>query len=192
MKKLNLENAFILDTETTGLDSKSQIVELTAICANSGELIYSSLVRPQGFIPAEATRIHGITNSDVADAPTFLDIIYPLSLALRNRTGIIYNADFDSRMFIQSYERNLQISHLDLRSTYFALKHKLLNSQCAMNWYAEFWGEFDATNGGYRWQRLTNACKQQNIDVSDLTAHRALADCEMTRRLINAVNGQLA
>uniref|UniRef100_UPI00372D0228 3'-5' exonuclease n=1 Tax=Vibrio cholerae TaxID=666 RepID=UPI00372D0228 len=107
MKKLELENAFILDTETTGLDSKSQIVELTAICAKSGELIYSSLVRPQGFIPAEATRIHGITNSDVADAPTFLDIIYPLSLALRNRTGIIYNADFDSRMFIQSYERNL-------------------------------------------------------------------------------------
>ncbi|MES1384050.1 3'-5' exonuclease, partial [Vibrio cholerae] len=46
MKKLELENAFILDTETTGLDSKSQIVELTAICAKSGELIYSSLVRP--------------------------------------------------------------------------------------------------------------------------------------------------
>nr|MBF4253647.1 3'-5' exonuclease [Vibrio anguillarum] len=43
----------------------------------------------------------------------------------------------------------------------------------------------------YRWQSLTNACKQQGVDVSDLSAHRALADCEMTRRLIHAVNAKI-
>ncbi|MEF1296078.1 3'-5' exonuclease, partial [Vibrio parahaemolyticus] len=42
-----------------------------------------------------------------------------------------------------------------------------------------------------KWQSLSNACAQQNVDVSDLTAHRALADCEMTRRLIHAVNSQI-
>ncbi len=62
---------------------------------------------------------------------------------------------------------------------------------CAMTWYAEFFGEWNYSCNAPKWQSLTNACAQQDVDVSDLNAHRALADCEMTRRLINAVNSKL-
>ncbi|ENV6063182.1 hypothetical protein ACFKAU_004617, partial [Vibrio parahaemolyticus] len=55
----------------------------------------------------------------------------------------------------------------------------------------EFFGVWNEHHEDYKWQSLSNACAQQNVDVSDLTAHRALADCEMTRRLIHAVNSQI-
>ncbi|ELA9868094.1 3'-5' exonuclease, partial [Vibrio parahaemolyticus] len=68
MKKLSTQNAIILDTETTGLDSQAEIVEFTAICAHTGKVIVNELVKPTCSIPAEATAIHGITDEDVKDA----------------------------------------------------------------------------------------------------------------------------
>lgn len=62
---------------------------------------------------------------------------------------------------------------------------------CAMTWYAEFYGQWDQKRDNFKWQKLINAAKQQGIDTSDLKAHRALADCEITRRVINTVNGKL-
>ncbi|OXX55291.1 DNA polymerase III subunit epsilon [Vibrio sp. V12_P9A6T4] len=191
MQILNLENAVILDTETTGLDDKAQIVEISAVCALTGSVLFSSLVRPQCWIPAEATAIHGITNSDVSNAPSFISILTPLFTALFERNFVIYNSDFDTRLFIQSYELNKQMTSKFHRFYYHVLKQKLIDSRCAMNWYAAFFGQLDDYRGGYRWQSLTNACKQQGVDVSDLSAHRALADCEMTRRLIHAVNAKI-
>ncbi|EKO3430534.1 3'-5' exonuclease [Vibrio fluvialis] len=191
MEKMNVANTVIIDTETTGLDDSAQIIELTAVCAQSGTVLFSSLLRPTGWIPEEATAIHGITNADVSKAPRFVDIIEPLFGAIAFRDAIMYNSDFDSRMFIQSYERSYQLTSRKLRFQYGMLKQKLLNARCAMRWYAEFYGAVNPLYGSFAWQRLTAACTQQNIDVSDLTAHRALADCEMTRRLIHAVNGKL-
>ncbi|MDE1333348.1 3'-5' exonuclease [Vibrio aestuarianus] len=191
MQTLSLENAVILDTETTGLDDKAQIVEISAICAVTGSVLFNSLVRPSSWIPSEATAIHGITNSDVSRSPSFVDVILPLFSALSDRDFVIYNNDFDTRLFIQSYELNKQITSKSLRLSYQALKQKFIDSRCAMRWYAEFYGQLDDCRDGYRWQSLVNACNQQNIDVSDLNAHRALADCEMTRRLIHAVNAKI-
>lgn len=57
------------DIETTGLDSKDgSIISIAASC--NGQL-FSSLVKPANPIPTESTRIHGLTDVDVADAPTW-------------------------------------------------------------------------------------------------------------------------
>ncbi len=45
-----------------------------------------------------------------------------------------------------------------------------------MKWYAEFYGEWNSRRGNYKWQKLVNTAKQQQINISDITAHRALAD----------------
>ncbi|MFJ2900325.1 exonuclease domain-containing protein [Streptomyces sp. NPDC087218] len=59
----------ILDTETTGLDYDSRIVEI-AVTTAAGTVLLDTLVNPGAPIPAEAAAIHGITDVMVADAPS--------------------------------------------------------------------------------------------------------------------------
>ena len=68
--------AIALDTETTGLDpEKSRILELGGVRIDAGRFsnddVCSVLVNPGVSIPANSTRIHGIRDHDVADAPGF-------------------------------------------------------------------------------------------------------------------------
>ena len=58
-----------LDTETTGLDPRAEIVEI-ALIDHDGAVLLESLVKPTRPIPQDATRIHRITDGMVADAPT--------------------------------------------------------------------------------------------------------------------------
>lgn len=92
-----------LDTETTGLDDKSEIVEI-CIIDHMADLVFQSLVRPVRSIPADAMRIHGITNEQVSSAPSWLAVWPQVEKVLDGRTVGIYNADFDLRMFQQSHK----------------------------------------------------------------------------------------
>ncbi|ELL7183001.1 3'-5' exonuclease [Vibrio cholerae] len=184
MQALNLDNAIILDTETTGLDSDARIVEVSIIDAQTGIKLYSSLVNPLCSISPEVTAIHGITNDMVIDMPTFDKVWNDIKGYLSDSVIYVYNLDFDYRMFAQSLRPfGYPVANLF---------HFFGGGVCVMRWYANFYGSLCGNDVTPRFQRLTNACYQQDVDTSDLTAHRALADCEMTRRLINAVNGQLA
>ncbi|MBN3572089.1 3'-5' exonuclease [Vibrio neptunius] len=182
MKTLDISNAIILDTETTGLDSNARIVEISGICAVTGDVLFNELVNPLSPIPAEAQGIHGITNEDVATKRTFDAVWNDIKSDLFDKNVLIYNFDYDYRLIEQS------LSDFDYPTD--NLRH-FLSGQCAMLWYAEYFGDWNDYHDNYRWQKLVNACSQQGIDTSDLTAHRALADCEMTRRLIHAVNAKL-
>jgi DNA polymerase-3 subunit epsilon/CBS domain-containing protein len=68
-------DAVVIDTETTGLDpGRAWIVELAGIRISAGRLAETSfrrLVRPGEPIPPSSTRIHGIDDDAVADAPDF-------------------------------------------------------------------------------------------------------------------------
>ncbi|TVK91281.1 DNA polymerase III subunit epsilon [Shewanella algae] len=168
-------NALILDTETTGLDSKAEIIEISIIdCA--GNVLLDTLVKPTAPIPEDATRIHGITNEMVTNAPTWPEV-YDLFVPLvEGRELVIYNADYDLRMIRQADERN---DLLNIRT----------QADCAMLAYAEFYGQWDDYRGQWKWQRLGNAAKQQGV-VIEGKAHRALADCQMTLGVIASMAGQ--
>jgi DNA polymerase-3 subunit epsilon len=56
------------------------------------------------------------------------------------------------------------------------------NWVCAMEAYAEFWGEWNDYHGNYRWQKLATACRQQGIGV--VNAHDAMGDARMTLALL--------
>lgn len=61
------------DLETTGTRiGKDRIVQIGIIrlLPNGTRESYQTLVNPEMPIPAEATAVHGISDSDVADAPT--------------------------------------------------------------------------------------------------------------------------
>lgn len=179
-----LQRTVILDTETTGLGSDAQTVEISVINASNGAILFNSLVKPTIAIPEDAFNIHGIDFQTVENAPSFGDIAYQLYEELEHSNILIYNADFDKRLIIQSMIQDDDLPHGFKLSMCELLDD---NAYCVMEAYAEHYGQWNEYQNAYKWQSLTNACQQQAIDVSDLTAHRALADCEMTRRLIHRV-----
>ncbi len=76
--KLNLTRPIIFfDLETTGVNTaKDRIVELSMVkIAPDGEkTIKTRRINPQMPIPESSTAIHGITDEDVKDCPTFTQI----------------------------------------------------------------------------------------------------------------------
>jgi DNA polymerase-3 subunit epsilon len=87
----------VVDFETTGLRAGAdRVVELSVVRLNPGEqprLVLDTLVNPRR--PMAATEIHGITDGDVADAPTFRDIAGDLVRALSGCVVASYNVYFD-------------------------------------------------------------------------------------------------
>ena len=90
----------VLDTETTGLDplTGDRVIEVAAVelfnLLPTGEAFHS-VIDPERDIPAEASRIHGFTNSDVAGKPKFAAIADQLLKFLGDAEIIAHNAPFD-------------------------------------------------------------------------------------------------
>lgn len=88
-----------VDTETTGFDPSAghELVEVACVTIIDGEPgeTWSSLVRPTRPIPAEAARIHGITDAMVADAPRPAEVAADLRRACGAAPLVFHNAPFD-------------------------------------------------------------------------------------------------
>ena len=81
--ELNLKNPIIFfDLETTGTDTvKDRIVEISylKVHPNGKEEIKTKRINPEMPIPAGATAVHGISDDDVKDCPTFKQIAKSLA-----------------------------------------------------------------------------------------------------------------
>lgn len=166
------QNALILDTETTGLDETAEIIEVSIIdCA--GTVLLDTLVKPVTPVGPDATRIHGITNEDLACAPSWPEVLPKVAQLLAGRLAIIYNADYDTRLIRQTCERH-------------SLPVPEFHAECAMLAYAEFWGEWNDARQDFKWQSLLKAAGQQEVTIEG-QAHRALADCRTTLGVIKAM-----
>ena len=165
----------IFDTETTGVGPEAEIVEI-AIVDNAGKVLLDSLVKPTSPIPAEVTAIHGITDADVAGAPTILELWPQIEAAFDGRTLTSYNLAFDLRMIQQSL-RHAGINHLYSRRVVFTGNLRDELHLCIMDMYAPLYGAWNFQYQSYTWQSLGNAVEQCGLDsFSDGAAHRALAD----------------
>ncbi len=89
------------DVETTGLSAIAcKLVELSAVRfrLSGGEMeIFSQLINPECEIPAEVTRIHGITDEMVRDALTNKEVIpqFLEFIGARPCVLVAHNAPFD-------------------------------------------------------------------------------------------------
>lgn len=91
----------VIDVETTGLDSDpaARVVEIAAVRFDGRKpgVRFATRVNPGVPITAEAGAVHGITDADVADAPTFADV-WPRIVALYDSphvSTVAYSAAFD-------------------------------------------------------------------------------------------------
>ncbi|TXE72647.1 3'-5' exonuclease [Serratia nevei] len=167
-------NCLVLDTETTGLDDKAEIIEIAVIDA-TGKVLLNTLVKPSKPIPAEATAIHRITDEMVKDAPTWPEVNPQLCSLISGKTIAIYNAEYDLRLLEQT-DRIWKVTPK------ISVTPQIV---CAMHEYAEFYGQ-KSDRGGYKWQKLTAAAEQQGVIIEG-TPHRALSDCLTTLGVIKAM-----
>lgn len=99
--------AFV-DTETTGREpAVDRIVEIGVIVGRAGEIIarHNWLVNPERPIPEEVSKIHGITDADVRDKPTFREIAGELVGLLKGALPAAYNAKFDRSFLHEELRR---------------------------------------------------------------------------------------
>lgn len=100
------KNTIILDTETTGLPKKKKNAEVIQISAidTCGELIFDYLIKPKYKIPLRTTKIHGIDNDGVKNAPVFPEIYEELYNHVKGKTVIAYNVKFDKEVLSRTCE----------------------------------------------------------------------------------------
>ncbi len=88
----------ILDIETTGLSPvNDKIIEIAIYIYNGKEIIneYSTLINPERNIPFNITRLTGITNEMVKDAPEFWEIAKDIIILTEGKSIVAHNASFD-------------------------------------------------------------------------------------------------
>lgn len=108
--KLNLKRPLIFfDLETTGINVTSdRIVELCYIKVfpNGNEESKSMRINPQMPIPPHSTAVHGITDDDVKDCPTFKEVAKELELTFRDSDIAGYNSNkFDVPLLVEEFLR---------------------------------------------------------------------------------------
>jgi DNA polymerase-3 subunit epsilon len=154
----------VLDTETTGLDplTGDRVIEVAAVellnLLPTGE-VFHSLIDPERDIPAEASRIHGFTNGDVAGKPKFADIADALLAFLGDSEIIAHNAPFDFgfldaelfRCNRQALDRSRMIDSLAMAKTR----------------YPGMPNNLDAL------------CRRLGVDNSMRGSHNAILDCQL-------------
>ena len=160
---------YVLDTETTGLGRRDEIVQI-AIVDRDGNTAMDELVRPTIPIPFGASRVHHICDRHVEAAPDFSYIYIELSKLLAGQVVVAYNMDFDWRMLRQS---SAKYGLPDIR---------LGRRDCAMKQYARYKGIRSGRRRGYSWHKLGDAVAQEGCQV--VNAHNALGDAQMTLTLI--------
>ncbi|AFC21725.1 DNA polymerase exonuclease subunit [Cronobacter phage vB_CsaM_GAP32] len=105
-------NVMVLDTETTGVDDDSDIIEFSAsfpVSANdSFEDVYNytSRFKPTNDVPPDASAIHFITTEDLVNELTYAEKseeFYPLFQIKQYYVG--HNVQFDRRMLRKNHER---------------------------------------------------------------------------------------
>lgn len=163
VQKLFETGFVILDTETTGLSCRDQLIEL-CILSSDGNIIHNQRYKPTIPITDGAYRCHGIHMNDLENAPSFqVDADRIKDILLKNDV-VIFNASYDMSILKSTY-KSVGIHHFFLDD---------VKDRCAMNGAASIYGP---TN------RYGTISLEDAASVSGFinpNPHSALGDCQTT------------
>ena len=108
--QLNLKNPIVFfDLETTGVNfTTDRIIEISylKVYPNGDEDVKTRRINPEMPIPPASTAIHGITDEDVKDCPTFKAIAKSLAAQIEGCDLAGYNSNrFDIPMLAEEFLR---------------------------------------------------------------------------------------
>lgn len=108
LRQAGLDNWVLVDIETTGGKLHvDEITEIALIRVVSGEVVeqFETLLKPTRSIPPWITAFTGISNSMVADAPSFADLADALAAKFNNAIFVAHNARFDYGFIKAAFKR---------------------------------------------------------------------------------------
>ena len=152
-----LSNYVVIDTETTGISvEKAELIEVAGVKVENNEIVstFSEVVKAREYISVskEITELTGITNEMVDKAPRVGDVLPKYKDFIGDSVILGHNVNYDIRVLCKYPECVLANKYIDM--LYIAKR------------------ELDLKHN-----RLCDVAKQ--LGVSDIGAHRALADCMM-------------
>jgi len=166
--KLQLRNPLVFfDLETTGIDvAVDRIVEISylKIYPNGDEESKTMKINPGMPIPPKATNIHGITDEDIRDAPTFQEVAKSVAKVFEGCDFAGYNSNkFDLPLLAEEFLR--ADTDLDLK------KRKFIDIQVIFH---------------KKEQRTLSAAYKYYCDKNLEDAHSAEADTRATFEILQA------
>lgn len=162
----------IIDIETTGTDPRRDgITEIAILLYDGKELVdsYTTLINPERPIPWEITRLTGIDNDMVKDAPKFYEIAKKIVEMTEGSIFVAHNVRFDYG-FIQHAFRRLGYTYSRKQLCTVRLSRKLMP--------------------GFKSYSLGKLCAR--LDIPNEAAHRAMGDASATLKLFKMLtDGEL-
>ena len=121
---LDRDDVLLVDTETTGLGDKAEVIEIAAI-DSVGNLRLSVLSMPEGRISSGASRVNGLTRKKLKaeGARPWPELHEQVKSVLESVSIVVaWNAPFDVRMLNQTTDRhglsNIRVEIADLLRAY--------------------------------------------------------------------------
>ena len=164
----------VLDTETTGLNplAGDRVVEIGAVelvnLMPTGQ-VFHGYYNPERDMPAEAARVHGLTDEFLADKPIFASAVDDFLTFIGEAPLVIHNAPFDMGFL------NAELSRLGFP----ALPQARAVDTLIMA-RRKFPG---ATNS------LDALCKRLNVDAAARDLHGALLDARLLAEVYLELRG---
>lgn len=157
-----------LDTETTGLDPDSEIIEIGMVKVIDGQIAdhYSQLIRPHAAIPETIVQLTGIDDDMVQDQPHWEDIEQTVLNFLGDYTLVAHNVSFDRGMLEHHLGRILPNPWLDTHDVAKIFMPSLTS---------------------YKLISIAGA-----LSISGEGFHRALQDADTTARVLLALSDKAA
>ena len=160
----------IIDVETTGTSAMHGKITEIAIVLHDGVSVketYNTLINPECAIPFHITRLTGITNEMVENAPKFYEVARKIIELTAGNIFVAHNAMFDYSFIKEEFKR---LGYEFKRKTICTVKlgRKLIP--------------------GHRSYSLGNICADLGIRITD--RHRAICDALATAKLFEILVDQ--
>jgi len=152
----------VIDIETTGLSRHyHKITEIAAVKVNKGKIgqQFQTLVNPKTHIPSFITRLTGIDDNMVKDAPVIQDVMPEFLDFLGDKVFVAHNASFDFGFLNHNAEDEIKNPRLCTRK----LANRLLPNLTS--------------------KKLNCLCNYFKINNNN--AHRAMSDTLATTEILN-------
>ena len=107
---LDRSDVLILDTETTGLGNRAEVVEV-ALIDTRGHVRLERPIMPIGRISKQASQIHGLTRARLRElgAQPWPSVVPEYEALLRTTdTVLVWNAEFDARLISQTVQKHVE------------------------------------------------------------------------------------
>ncbi len=169
-----MSRSILFDTETTGLDplTGDRVIEIACLELErdlpTGQ-VFHVLIDPERDIPAEATRVHGLTRADLVGKPRFADVADDLLAFIGDDPMVAHNAPFDFG-FVDAELGRLGLPRLG--------GHRMIDTLALAK--ARFPGLPNS---------LDALCRRFGIDLSERTSHNALLDCRLLAEVYVELTG---